>query len=91
MKYGTEATTTTLDNEGSTLTVKINYKDGVQMPETFKTYSVRVRVSNEQQQTEEMLRFAIETAGKIDPSFHIERKADYPSWFVIKCWTELVK
>jgi hypothetical protein len=91
MKYGSETTTTTLDDDGSTLSIKTNYKDGTPMPETFKTYSIRVKVSNEQQQTEEMLRFSVESAGKLDPSFHIERKVSNPTWYIVKCWTELVK
>lgn len=89
MKFGAETTTTTLDDEGSTLSVKVSYKNGVLMPKIFKTYNVRVKVSNDQQQTEEMLRFAVETAGKLDPSFHIDKKDG--SWYVIKCWTELTK
>ena len=91
MKYGAETTTTTLDDDGSTVSVKINYKDGVPMPETFKTYNIRVRVSSDQQQTEEMLRFAIESSGKLEPSFHIERKENYPTWYIVKCYTELVR
>lgn len=92
MRYGSERITTTLDAEGSTLTVETKYKEHQVMPPIRKEYQIRIKVKDKKQELEEYLRFSDETKDKIDPQFKIEHSAignQQGFYYVVKVYTVL--
>lgn len=105
MLYGTERTTTTLDDQGSTLTVINKIREG-RTVKTFKQYNVRVKVRDSKEEMAEYLKHAesirgLRTSGQLVikdnddntlvPSFRIEYpKSDIDgSYFIIKSWSQV--
>lgn len=105
MLYGTERTTTTLDDQGSTLTVINKIREG-RTVKTFKQYNVRVKVRDSKEEMAEYLKHAesirgLRTSGQLVikdnddntlvPSFRIEYpKTDMDgSYFIIKSWSQV--
>lgn len=105
MMYGSERTTTTLDDQGSTLTVINKIREGHTV-KTFKQYNVRVKVRDSKEEMAEYLKHAesirgLRTSGQLVikdnddntlvPSFRIEYpKTDMDgSYFIIKSWSQV--
>lgn len=105
MKFGTEKTTTDLDDIGSTGSLVNIYRDG-EVAKSYKQFKIRVKVADTQQEMAEFIRWSDDMREKRkDGTLVLERTEDnlmptftvqYPrfdndgSYFVVRCWTETV-
>lgn len=103
MNYGTEKITTTLDDQGSTLTV-INKIHGGNVSKTYKQFCIRVKVMDAKEEMSEYLKHAEairakKAAGTLlikddDPTLLPTFKVEYPkfnedgSYFIVRTHTE---
>lgn len=94
IRYGSENTTTAIDEEGSTIETERKFNN-YQVAATRKHFKVRVRVNNEQEQADEFAKFVSTlTSEKLDTSFsilHTEAGDQAGWWYVVKAWTEIVR
>ena len=91
-KFGKTTDQTVLDNNGSTLSKEITYKDGQAMKPIRKRYEYRVKVYTKQDELAEFLKYQDDTEGKMDPEFRREysslgKKEGFH--YIVKCWSEL--
>ncbi len=92
MKHGKQRETTTLDENGSTLTVEYNVKDYKTMKPIRKYFEYRERVKDKKEETVEYIKFSDMVADKLDAAFRIEHTKDGDDkgyYYVVKCYTEL--
>lgn len=94
MRFGTEHETTTLDDNGSTLKVSRKVHDYI-VTSTTKRYEIRVKVRNEQQELEELLKFKKDLADKgLNKSNtqywteHTKTADEQGYYYVVKVWEE---
>lgn len=102
MRFGIERLTTSLDNNGSTLTIINTIREG-KVIKSYKQRNERVKVFNSKEEMAEYLKHAelIRDKRKLgllvtkeDPSLQPTFKVEYPkydedgSYFVVKSWTE---
>jgi hypothetical protein len=94
MKYGLERITTTLDENGSTLTTITNIREFKEVKPTRKYFEIREKVTDKKQEMTEFLKFSESMDDKkLDPAFKLERTRDGDEkgyYYVIKCWTEVI-
>lgn len=95
MQFGTQETTKILDDNGSTVTDKVDYKDGVAKRPTRKLYKFRERVHTREEERKKYLEFSVEledNSNMLDPSWNIERSAigdKQGYYYVVKSYTLL--
>lgn len=91
MKYGTERVTTTLDDNGSTLTIETNIREYKSVKPVRKHYAIRQRVWSKKEEMTEYLKFTESMDDKkLDPSFSIERSKEGDAkgyYYVVKQYT----
>lgn len=90
IKYGSQKSTTILDDNQSTKSVERVYFDE-RNTKTITEYKIRVRVRNQTEELAEIVRFRKEHPGndntwiEFDQSNHSKDQGYY---YVVKCWRE---
>lgn len=92
-QFGKVERTTTLDDNGSTLTESASIHDGHEI-DVKTRFEMRVKVQSEKDVLTEFLRFRAETEKMTKTEFRIEHTApgnEHGYFYVVKCWTEVNK
>lgn len=103
MNYGQEKQTTTLDDEGSTISKVITFFNG-NPSKVIKQFRIRIKVGSAQQEMSEYIKFTDELRKKREAGVLVKEKddpstipafvIDFPrfdedgTYFVIKSWSE---
>lgn len=94
--FGSEEVTSILDDEGSTATASIDYKNGRPKMPVRRHYKIRERVYSHKEEQEKYLEFSTELANSpmmLDPVWHPkERSKDGDAngyYYVVKGYTLL--
>jgi len=93
MRFGKQTETTTLDDDGSTVSVENNIIDYKTVRPIRKRYEYRVRVADKKEEMTEYLKFSDSlTKDRLDPEFRLEYTRhgnEHGYYYVIKCWSTL--
>ena len=97
MQFGAVTETTTLDDDGSTLSVKKNYSAGNVIGAIRKRFEIRCKVRDAKQEMEEFLQFSDDIRANKDIKREAALRFEYTGhgnengyYYVVKCWTEIV-
>ncbi len=93
MRYGTERETTTIDQNGSTITKEVHFVDYQPTSPIRKYFAIREKVTSKKDELSEYLKFSDSLDDtKLDPEFKIDRPRNVTGYYyVVKCWTELIR
>lgn len=95
MKFGTEEVTKIIDEQGSTETASINYREGIPNTPMRRRYMFRERVYTREEEEQMYKDFSKELANKperMDAAFLIEKTIEGGKggfYYVVKCYTLL--
>jgi hypothetical protein len=95
IQFGTSEATKVLDNDGSTVTAELQYKDGIPKSPTRNHYKLRIRVHSPEEERQKYLSFSKEledNPNMFDPAFliiHSKEGDKFGYYYVVKCYTLL--
>lgn len=94
-QWGSEELTKIMDDEGSTMTTSVDYKNGQPKVPMRRHYKIRLRVYSRQEERDKYHEFSKELEDNphmLDAGWHIENSLDGKTggyYYVIKSYTEL--